>query len=122
MRPLRVFIVDDDQDFADSLAMIIEMRGHEVEVAFSGEEAIARFQEHGFDITFMDVRLPGKNGVETVQEIQARLIQAGKKDLPIIFITGYADYGDELNAIFVGEVLTKPIEREKLLMTIREYL
>jgi CheY-like chemotaxis protein len=65
MDALRVFIVDDDQDFAESLALLIEGRGYQVEVAFSGEEAIAKFREQDFDITFMDVRLPGKNGTES---------------------------------------------------------
>ena len=61
----RIFIVDDDQDHAESLADILELRGYEVEVAFTGEDAIERFREADFDLVFMDVKLPGKNGVET---------------------------------------------------------
>jgi CheY-like chemotaxis protein len=58
-----VFIVDDDKDFAETLKMVLEGRGYDVEIAHSGEEAIAKFCEQDFDIAFMDVKLPGKNGV-----------------------------------------------------------
>ena len=45
MHPLRVFIVDDDQGFAESLALLIKGRGYQVELALSGEEAMAKFRE-----------------------------------------------------------------------------
>ncbi len=63
MATVRVLIVDDDQDFAEGLADILVAHEYEVELAFSGEEALVKFQVAEFDITFMDVRLPGKNGV-----------------------------------------------------------
>jgi CheY-like chemotaxis protein len=53
MSSLRVFIVDDDRVFAESLALFLEGRGHHVDLAFSGEEAIAKFHEQDF-IAFMD--------------------------------------------------------------------
>ena len=66
--------------------------------------------------------MPGKNGIETVDEIQQHLIKAGKKDLPIVFITGYAEMGDKLHANFHGEILNKPVDNDLLLTTIRDYL
>ena len=66
--------------------------------------------------------MPGKNGVETVAEIRKRLAGAGKTDLPIIFITGYADIGEKFNATFHGEILKKTVDNDFLLATIREYL
>ena len=66
--------------------------------------------------------MPGKNGVETVTDIQAQLKKAGKGDLPIIFITGFAEFGDQLNASFLGEILHKPVDSDVLLRTIRDYL
>ncbi len=62
---LRIFVVDDDRDLAESLADLLEARGHTVELAFDGESAIARFRESDFDLVFMDVKMPGMNGVET---------------------------------------------------------
>lgn len=70
MKPLRIFVVDDDRDFAESLAEACETQGHEVEVAYSGEEAVRRLAAADFDLTFMDVKLPGMNGVESFFEIR----------------------------------------------------
>lgn len=90
--------------------------------AASANEAIAAISEKEFDLVLSDIRMPGKNGVEAVAEIQARLLEAGKKDLPIIFITGYSDLSASLKAPFHGEVLQKPVDNERLLFAVRDYL
>lgn len=72
-------------DFAEGLAETLEIEGHEVEIANSGEEAIARFQVKDFDLTFMDVKLPGKNGVESFLEIRAL-----KPEARVMMMTGYS--------------------------------
>ena len=69
MKKLHILIVEDDQDFAESMADILESQGHVVQLAVSGEEAISIFQKQDFDVAFMDVKLPGKNGVESFLEI-----------------------------------------------------
>ncbi|MFN2271330.1 MAG: response regulator [Anaerolineae bacterium] len=112
MDALRVFIVDDDQDFAESLALLIEGRGYQVEVAFSGEEAIAKFREQDFDITFMDVRLPGKNGTESFLEIRKF-----KPSARVVMMTGYSVEQLLEQAVEHGAwgVLGKPIDVHQLL-------
>jgi DNA-binding response OmpR family regulator len=82
---IHVLIVDDDRDHAESIAEILEMRGFEVELAFSGEEAVARFRDVDFDIVLMDIKLPGINGVEAFFEF--------KKVRPaahVLMMTGYS--------------------------------
>jgi two-component system, NtrC family, response regulator HydG len=64
-RPFQVLIVDDDRDMAESLGELVEARGHLVSLAFSGEAGIARFRQHHFDVAFVDVKMPGMNGVQT---------------------------------------------------------
>ena len=112
MHPLRVFIVDDDQDFAESLALLIEGRGYQVELAFSGEEAIAKFHEQDFDITFMDVRLPGKSGTESFLEIRKF-----KPSARVVMMTGYSVEQLLEQAVEHGAwgVLDKPIDARQLL-------
>ena len=117
-KPLRVFIVDDDQDFAKSLALLIRRRGHEVELAYSGEAAIERFRqqdasnERPFDITFMDVKLPGKNGVRSFMEI--RQFNPTAK---VVMMTGYSVEQLLEQAVEQGAwgVLTKPLDLQKLI-------
>jgi two-component system response regulator HydG len=79
----RILIVDDDKDHAESLADLLVLRGYDVEVAFSGEQALERFTETDFDVTLMDVRLPGMNGVETF--FQFRKLRPGTQ---VIIMTG----------------------------------
>ena len=52
MKKLNIFVVDDDRDFAESLAEVLEWEGHNVTMAFSGEEAVQTFQEQKFDLIF----------------------------------------------------------------------
>ena len=85
MKKLNILIVDDDRDFAESLAEVLELRGHNVELVFNGEEAINKFLSNIYDITFMDVKLPGKNGVESYIEI--RNIRPEAK---VVMMTGYS--------------------------------
>jgi two-component system response regulator HydG len=107
MNSLRVFIVDDDRDFAESLTLLLEGRGHHVELAFSGEEAIAKFRQQDFDITFMDIRLPGKNGTESFLEIRRF-----KPSARVVMMTGYSVEQLLDQAVEYGAwgVLAKPID------------
>jgi len=82
---MRVLIVDDDRDHAESIADILLSEGYAVEVAFSGESALKRFTEVEFDVTLMDVRLPGMNGVEAF--FLFRKVRPGVR---VIIMTGYS--------------------------------
>jgi DNA-binding response OmpR family regulator len=66
----RVLIVDDDNDHAESLADMVEIRGHSAAIANSGEAAIEQFRTGDFGFVLLDVRLPGINGVETFLELK----------------------------------------------------
>ena len=111
MNALRIFIVDDDQDFAESLADIFESRGHYVKMAFSGEEAVRTFRADTFDITFMDVKLPGMNGVESFLEIRKI-----RPDAKVVMMTAYSLEQLLQKAIDEGAlgVLHKPFDGDEL--------
>jgi two-component system, NtrC family, response regulator HydG len=81
----RVLVVDDDRDHAESVADLLGMRGHAVTVAYSGETGLAMFQGSEFDVTLMDVQLPGMNGVQTFFELRKI-----KPDAKIIMMTGFS--------------------------------
>jgi two-component system response regulator HydG len=81
----RVFIIDDDHDHAESIADVLEQRGYEVEVAWSGEDGARRFSEAEFDLILMDVKLPGMNGVETFAEFRKI-----RPDARVVMMTGYS--------------------------------
>jgi len=117
MKSLRIFVVDDDVDFAESLAEVLSNRGHIVEMAHDGEDAIDRFRNNDFDITFMDVKLPGKNGVESFLEIRNL-----KPDAKIMMMTGYSIEQLLQQAVDNGAlgILHKPFSFDKVFETLKK--
>jgi DNA-binding response OmpR family regulator len=112
---LRVLIVDDDQDHAESVADILEMRGYAVALAASGEQGIAQFRERDFHIVLMDVKLPGMNGVETFAEF--RRIRPGAR---VLMMTGFSVEALLAEAVGNGAlgVLRKPFAIAELFETL----
>lgn len=112
----RVFVVDDDRDHAESIADLLALYGYEVEVAYSGEQAIKRFAEADFDVTLMDVRLPGMNGVETF--FRFREARPGSR---IIMMTGLSVERLVAEAIEGGAlgILYKPFSADELVKALK---
>ncbi len=116
-RVQRIFIVDDDRDFAESITEVLEEHGCSVELAFSGEEAVRKFRAQDFDMTFMDVRMPGLNGVETFHEFRKI-----KPDAKVLMMTAYSVEQLLEEAIDKGAlgVLHKPFEMEDILSAVEK--
>ena len=116
MTPLEIFIVDDDPDFAEGMALMLEVAGHAVETASSGEDAVRKFAERDFDMTFMDVRMPGMNGVESFFEIRKI-----KPDAKVMMMTAYSVEQLLEQAVDGGAlgVLYKPISEAALLAAVK---
>lgn len=114
-RQLRILVVDDDADNAQSLGELFELEGHQATVVYSGEAAIAAYLTQDFDVAFMDVMMPGKNGVESFSEIRKL-----KPDAHVYMMTGYSV--DELlqQAVDGGAkgVFGKPVNLNKVLSTL----
>lgn len=113
----RILVVDDDLDHAESLAVILEMEGHMVTIAGSGEEALEKFSAGEFDLSFLDLKLPGMNGVEVLAEMRRR--RPGSR---AVLMTGYRVEQLIAQAIDEGalRVLRKPFEIEEVLTLVRE--
>ena len=84
MKPLKILVVDDDRDLALGLAEMMEMMDHQVSVVHSGEDAVSTFTAEHFDIAFMDMKLPGINGVEAFAQIRQ-----SKPDARVVMMTGF---------------------------------
>ena len=112
---LHILIVDDDRDHAESVADILAMRGHDIDIAGSGEAGIAKFGEGGIDVVLMDVKMPGMNGVEAFFAIR-RL----KPDARVVMMTGFSleELVDKAMANGAVTTLRKPLAIQQLLQTI----
>jgi PAS domain S-box-containing protein len=108
-RRLRVLIVEDNRDAADSLQMLLEFQGHEVAVAYTGPEGLRAARVGRPDIVLCDIGLPGLDGYSVAREIR-RDPTAGKARL--IAITGYGSDEDRRRALTAGfdHFLTKPAD------------
>ena len=111
-KTLQILVVDDDKDNANSLAEIFELEGHTVVRAHSGKEAITAFRGRNFDVAFMDIAMPEKNGVESFVEIRKF-----KPKARIYMMTGYSVEGLAEQALRQGAlgVLHKPFDLSKVL-------
>lgn len=114
---LKILVVDDDKDNAQSLGELFELEGHTVTVAHSGEAAIEAYMKNDFDIAFMDVMMPGKNGVESFMAIREM-----RPDARVYMMTGYSVEQLLQQAMDHGAmgVLDKPIEMGKLMRAVEQ--
>ncbi len=84
MRALDILVVDDEHDLAFGIADMLEAEGHRAALVGSGEAALELARDRVFDMVFLDIRLPGMNGVDTLRELRKTQAHA-----QIILMTGY---------------------------------
>ena len=108
----RVHIVDDDEAMRDSLKWLLESRGLKVELYPSAEAFLHVFNSGFCGCLVLDVRMPGMNGLNLHQELQARA-----STLPVIFITGHGDVPMAVSALKKGAVdfIEKPFNDQDML-------
>jgi PAS domain S-box-containing protein len=109
----RILIVDDNHDAATSLAMLVDMWGHETFVARDGHEAIDLAERHRPDLLLLDIGLPGLSGYEVCSRIRSRDWGRG---IEIFALTGWGQEEDRRRtreAGFDGHLI-KPVDPEKL--------
>ncbi|HKU91647.1 MAG TPA: response regulator, partial [Steroidobacteraceae bacterium] len=114
----RVLIVDDNQDAADSMALLVELGGAVVRVAYSAEQGLDLIAESPPDVVLLDIGMPGLNGYEACRRIRAKY---GHR-ITLIAVSGWGQDADKqlaLNAGFDAH-LTKPADPETLERTISQ--
>jgi CheY-like chemotaxis protein len=110
---VRVLVVDDHEDSAETLALVLEMKGYDVKVAHSVHEAEERAGE--CDVLISDISLPDGSGLELVKTLQRR------RSLPAIALSGYGTEQDRQRSLKAGfaEHLTKPVYPARLIEAVR---
>ncbi|MDQ0085821.1 two-component system NtrC family response regulator [Variovorax boronicumulans] len=105
-----LLIVDDDDAFRDTLAETLQGLGHETVAVASGNEAIETLSRERFDAVFLDHRMPGMDGLQTLAALQARMARLP----PVIVLTAFSSAGNTIEAMRLGafDHLAKPISRE----------
>jgi signal transduction histidine kinase/ActR/RegA family two-component response regulator len=113
----RVLVVDDNEDAAVMLAMLLEASGHEVTVAHRPHDALALAREHAPTVCILDIGLPDMDGYELARRL--RLLPETHNAL-MIAVTGYGQQNDRARAVDAGfnQHLVKPVDADRLLQLI----
>jgi len=107
--PRRVLVVDDNTDAADSLRLVLDLQGHETEVAYDPTSALLAVERFAPDCVLLDIGLPDIDGYETARRIRAL---PGGDRMHLIAVTGWGQQEDKQRARAAGfdAHLTKPVE------------
>lgn len=112
MDPLRVLIVDDEEELVDALVERLELRGIDAQGVTNGVEAIQQIKQQPYDVVLLDVKMPGGGGLAVIREI--------KQSMPhqqVVLLTGHTSAHDAEEGMRLGafEYLMKPVKLENLL-------
>ena len=112
-----VLIVDDEKEFADSLAERLSLRGFAVRTAYSGEQALASLGERSVDVVLLDLSMPGMDGLETLAQMRSRQ----GEETEVIVLTGRASVASAIEGMKSGafDYLEKPVDMRELVETVR---
>jgi DNA-binding response OmpR family regulator len=117
----RILVVDDDELICDLVSETLTFEGYEVEVAYSGEQALVWLQHDRPDLILLDIMMSGIDGFEVCRRV---LNDQATRTIPIIFLTAKGQFEDELRGYEEGafDYITKPFHPLSLAPTIRETL
>jgi len=110
---LRILVVDDNHDAADSLGQVLEAYGHQAEVAYGGEDAVQRVSRGGFNLALVDIGMPTVDGFQVAERISKH---PKGKDTLLVAITGWGEQSDRAKTKQAGFAyhLTKPVDIDTL--------
>ena len=107
-----ILLVDDEVEFASTLAERLKLRGFSATVSPDGESALKRLQAEHHNLVLLDIMLPGMHGIEVLRRIRREW-----PDLPVILLTGQAGAKDGIEGMKLGAkgYLAKPVDIGELL-------
>ena len=115
----RILIVDDDENICDSLGLILGARGYEVDVAYTGREAVEKSDKYIYNLAVLDIKLPDMEGTKLLKQMRETTPRTVK-----IMLTGYPELQNAIDALNDGAdvYFTKPVDPAKLIKAIEEKL
>jgi DNA-binding NtrC family response regulator len=111
-----VLIIDDEIQICESINMILEYEGYDVEFTTSANEGLEKFGSKDFAAVFLDIQMPEMNGFEVLKKIKDQKLSAS-----VIIISAHGSVENAIKATRLGafDFLEKPIDRDKLLISVR---
>ncbi|MFM7874408.1 MAG: MtrAB system response regulator MtrA [Actinomycetota bacterium] len=114
-----IMVVDDDQDLAEMLGIVLNGVGMEVDLVSRGDEAVEIFRNSQPDLVLLDIMLPGSDGIEVCREIRKHSTR-----VPIVMLTAKSDTHDIVKGLEAGadDYMVKPFKPSELVARIRTRL
>jgi DNA-binding response OmpR family regulator len=112
-----VLVVDDEEDYLETLVMRLEHRELDTTAAADGEEALDKLAAGSFDVVVLDVGLPGLGGLEVLERIKQRY-----PTVQVLMLSGHADVKLAVRGMDLGafDYLVKPVQIEELVYRIED--
>ncbi|HEX7740209.1 MAG TPA: response regulator transcription factor [Marmoricola sp.] len=117
--PLRVLVVDDEQNIAELLRMALRYEGWEIDIALTGTQAVNSAKANHPDAVVLDMMLPDFDGMEVL-----RRLRANREDVPVLFLTARDSVEDRVAGLTAGgdDYVTKPFSLEEVVARVRALL
>ncbi|HEX5217861.1 MAG TPA: sigma-54 dependent transcriptional regulator [Vicinamibacterales bacterium] len=113
----RILVIDDEPAIRDTMRMILEYDGHEVLLANSGQEGIAVVERENPDLVFLDIKMPGLDGLEVLSRLRGM-----NETLPVVIVSAHGTAASALEAGRLGafRFIEKPLSKDYVLDAVRE--
>jgi CheY-like chemotaxis protein len=117
MKTVKLLIVDDEENIRFLFKEELEEEGYEVELASNGLEAIELIRKSPYDLVILDIKMPGMNGIQALNEIKNI-----SKDLPVILCSAYGEFKQDFSSWASDGYVVKSADTRELKQTIKDLL
>ncbi len=110
-----ILVVDDDKEIANAIEIYLSREGYNIIKAFDGEEAIRKVNENEIHLIILDVMMPKKDGLQTLEEIRK------SKTIPVIMLSAKSEDYDKISGLDLGadDYITKPFNPLELIARVK---
>ena len=117
MEEFKILVVDDEDDFRETIVKRLQKRKMTARGAESGEKALELIEAQPFDVVVLDVKMPGLDGIDTLREIKQR-----RPLIEVILLTGHASMESGIEGMKLGayDYVMKPANLEELIEKMRQ--
>jgi len=118
--PLKILVTDDNLINQKVAARLLQQLGYAADIATNGREALQALEKLSYDLVFMDVQMPGMDGLEATRQLRVTEKRTGRKPVLVVAMTANAMNGDREKCLASGmdDYLAKPVRPEALQATI----
>ncbi|MEI6556291.1 MAG: sigma-54 dependent transcriptional regulator [Paludibacter sp.] len=115
----KILVIDDERSIRNTLKEILEFEKHQISLAENGRQGLETAQNNVFDLIFSDIKMPEMDGIEFLVQLKESGIEA-----PVVMISGHGNIETAVECIKKGafDFITKPIDLNRLLITVRNAL